>query len=114
MTAPENPACQAFAAELGAELVFGQVLIRRTDAGFALRHVADRDAAAESLRLLAFEEKSTTSAAAPALAENKAASLVQGMASGQIRYSRGVFRFKTLEEADEWGPDGGAQPAAAA
>lgn len=56
MTASGNPALQAFVAQLGEELVLAQVLIQRAGAGFALRHVADRDAAAESLRVLTLDE----------------------------------------------------------
>lgn len=52
MTVIENPALKEFAAQIGSELVLAQVLIRRSGAGYELRHVADRDAAAESLRVI--------------------------------------------------------------
>ena len=56
MTAFENPALAAFAAQLGAELVFAQVLIRRDGTSFAFRHIEDAGALAESLRTIAIEE----------------------------------------------------------
>lgn len=34
--------------------------------------------------------------------DTKADSIARRMASGGIRIPRGVYRFKTLEEADEW------------
>ncbi len=52
----ENPALKEFAAQIGSELVLAQVLIRRGVAGYELRHVEDRDAAAESLRLIQLNE----------------------------------------------------------
>ena len=33
---------------------------------------------------------------------DRAAEISRRMASGEIRIPRGVYRFKTLEEADEW------------
>lgn len=48
----ENPALKEFAAQLGSELVLAQVLIRRSGAGYELRHVEDRDATSESLRVI--------------------------------------------------------------
>jgi hypothetical protein len=50
MVAIENPALKAFTAQMGNEVVLAQVLIRRKGGGYELRHVQDRDAAAESLR----------------------------------------------------------------
>lgn len=41
MTAPANPALDAFVADLGESKVVAQVLIRRTGNGFTLRHIAD-------------------------------------------------------------------------
>ena len=38
-----NPAIAAFVALIAPELVFGEVLLRRTTEGFELRHVADRN-----------------------------------------------------------------------
>jgi hypothetical protein len=46
----ENPAVNAFAREIGGELVLGQVLIRRGGAGWELRHIADRALEEDSLR----------------------------------------------------------------
>jgi hypothetical protein len=46
----ENPALKAFVAKMGDEVALAQVLIRRRDGGYELRHVQDRDVAAESLR----------------------------------------------------------------
>ncbi|HZQ48337.1 MAG TPA: DR2241 family protein, partial [Verrucomicrobiae bacterium] len=48
----ENPALKEFAAHIGSELALAQVLIRRSGSGYELRHVEDRDAAAESLRVI--------------------------------------------------------------
>jgi hypothetical protein len=47
-----NPDLAAFLAAWEEEIVFGQVLARRASCGFALRHVADREAAEETLRLV--------------------------------------------------------------
>jgi len=33
---------------------------------------------------------------------DRAAEISQRMKSGEIRFPKGVFRFKTVEEADEW------------
>jgi hypothetical protein len=51
-----NPAWQAFAAQLKKELVWAQVLIQRTDQGFELRHVTDRDTESAALRKLEVAE----------------------------------------------------------
>ncbi len=51
-----NPAWEAFVARLGDELVLAQVLIARREQGYELRHVADRSAPAEQLRLLPVAE----------------------------------------------------------
>src|SRR5580692_3391050 len=48
----ENPALKEFAAQIGSELVLAQVLIRRSGAGYALRHEEDRNMTAESLRVI--------------------------------------------------------------
>jgi len=53
MTVVANPALEKFVAQLGRELLLAQVLVRRIDAGYELRHEADRAAAVESLRLIA-------------------------------------------------------------
>ena len=55
----ENPALKNFAAQIGAELVFAQVLIRRQGKGYELRHVDDRSANAESLRKMKPEDART-------------------------------------------------------
>ncbi len=47
-----NPDCREFLAAFEAEIVLGQVLIRRQERGFELRHAADRPAGAQTLRLL--------------------------------------------------------------
>ena len=50
LTSANHPALQAFLAQIGRELVLAQALIRRVEPGYELRHVADRDLAADSLR----------------------------------------------------------------
>jgi len=52
VTCANHSALQAFLAQIGRELVLAQALIRRVEPGFELRHVADRDRAAKSLRQL--------------------------------------------------------------
>ena len=52
----ENPALKEFAAQIESELVLAQVLIRRSGVGYELRHLEDRDAVAESLRLIKLNE----------------------------------------------------------
>ncbi|HEX4121277.1 MAG TPA: DR2241 family protein [Verrucomicrobiae bacterium] len=47
-----NPAFTEFLAAFDAEIVVGQVLIRRAGRGFELRHAGDRDAADELLELV--------------------------------------------------------------
>ncbi len=56
MAAFENWALNAFAAQLGAEVVFAQVLLRREGAGFTLRHVEDAQVPEAALRLMTVEE----------------------------------------------------------
>lgn len=56
MSVIENPALKAFVAQLGSELTFAQVLIRRTGPEFELRHVDDGGTPADSLRQLPLEE----------------------------------------------------------
>ncbi len=56
MTAIQNPALDALVAEIKPELVFAQVFIRRIDTEFELRHVGDRDTAAEELNLISESE----------------------------------------------------------
>ena len=52
VTSANHPALQAFLARIGRELVLAQALIRRVEPGYELRHVADRDRAAKTLREL--------------------------------------------------------------
>lgn len=52
MSAFENPAVAAFVSETKPELVFAQILVRRVEVGFALRHIEDREHALENLRLV--------------------------------------------------------------
>jgi len=47
-----HPALQAFVAQIDRELALAQALIRRVEPGYELRHVADRDRAANTLREL--------------------------------------------------------------
>ncbi len=56
MAAFENWALNAFVAQLGAERVFAQVLLRRDGAGFILRHVEDAQVPESDLRLMTIEE----------------------------------------------------------
>jgi hypothetical protein len=51
-TSANHPALRAFVAQIGRELVLAQALIRRVEPGYELRHVADRDRAANTLREL--------------------------------------------------------------
>lgn len=55
MTKPAHPALAAFVAQLGDELVFAEVLIRRAGAGFEVRHRDDSAAASDSLRGVTIE-----------------------------------------------------------
>ena len=48
------------------------------------------------------KEKPTSPDPFSTATDNKADSIARRMASGGIRIPRGVFRFKTHEEADEW------------
>jgi sirohydrochlorin cobaltochelatase len=66
----ENPALKAFVAQIGAETLFAQVIIRRSGGGHELRHIEDRDVAADALRALRLGE---------------ARSLAQFTAAGEFR-----------------------------
>ncbi len=46
----ENPALKAFVAEIKTELLFAQILVRRSGKGFELRHASDATKPAEILR----------------------------------------------------------------
>src|ERR1041385_7585742 len=52
MPSVANPAVRAFVAQIRNDLVFGQVVIRRTENGYELRHVDDGDRAPAALREL--------------------------------------------------------------
>jgi len=70
MATIENPALKPFVARIGNELVLAQVLIRRNETGYELRHVEDQAAAPALLRLLKL---------------NDARSLAQFTAAGAFR-----------------------------
>ena len=59
MVAVTNPPLAAFSAALSTELVLAQVRVRRLAAGFALRHVDDRDGADDTLRSVSLNELRT-------------------------------------------------------
>jgi hypothetical protein len=48
----ENPALKAFVEQMGDEILWAQVLIRRSGAGYEIRHIEDREMAGESLRVV--------------------------------------------------------------
>jgi hypothetical protein len=56
VTAVANPALKAFIAQLGDELLFAQVVIRRAERGYELCHEADRQRAPNELRLTPVSE----------------------------------------------------------
>lgn len=56
MAAVNNPALAAFCAAIGSELLLAQVLVRRQPAGFELCHASDREAEADTLRLVSASE----------------------------------------------------------
>ena len=56
MTAVANPALKAFIAQLGDELLFAQVVIRRAGSAYELRHESDRQRATKELRLTPVSE----------------------------------------------------------
>jgi len=56
MTSAANPAIDAFVRLIGAENVWGEVLIRARDSFFELTHMADRDAPPERLRRISFSD----------------------------------------------------------
>jgi len=56
MAVIENPALKPFVARIGNELALAQVLIRRNESGYELRHVEDQAATPASLRLLKLNE----------------------------------------------------------
>jgi hypothetical protein len=66
----ENPALKRFTAELGGELIFAQVFIRRIGRGYELRHATDVAESPETLRLAA---------------DSGARALAQFTAEGQFR-----------------------------
>ena len=52
MVALANPALEKFVAQIGSELILAQVLIMRKDRHYELRHLTDRSAAEDALRLV--------------------------------------------------------------
>jgi len=56
VTAVANPALKAFIAQLGDELLFAQIIIRRAGRGYELRHEADHQRASEELPLTPVSE----------------------------------------------------------
>jgi hypothetical protein len=56
MKAVENAAWEAFIAQLGDQQLLAQVLVRRQERGFELRHAADHSVAAETLRQVKLED----------------------------------------------------------
>ncbi|KAF0177651.1 MAG: hypothetical protein FD161_2295 [Limisphaerales bacterium] len=56
MAAVNHPALAAFCAAIGSELLLAQVLVRRQPTGFELRHASDREAGADTLRLVSASE----------------------------------------------------------
>src|SRR5437773_8668661 len=50
MTAAAHPALERFVRQIGDELELAQVLIRRVEGGYELRHQTDRSCAPEALR----------------------------------------------------------------
>ena len=56
MTVFENPPLDAFLRQMGEGILFAQLLIRREDTGFQLRHAGDDSAAIGTLRAVAIPE----------------------------------------------------------
>jgi len=56
VTALENPALNAFVAEIKTSLIFAEIVVRRLEKGFELRHVQDRECDAGDLRLISADE----------------------------------------------------------
>jgi hypothetical protein len=56
MAVIENPALSRFVAAIGTSLTLAQVVVRRTERGYELRHVADECRSPETLRLLKLGE----------------------------------------------------------
>jgi 4Fe-4S iron-sulfur cluster binding domain/DR2241 stabilising domain len=59
MVAMTNPALEKFVAQIGSELLLAQVLITCNGRGYELRHVADRSAPQQQLRLIELPELRT-------------------------------------------------------
>ena len=51
-----NPAIEAFVGAIGAEKVWGQILIQPSQSGFTIRHVADRSVPAEQLKRIGLSD----------------------------------------------------------
>jgi hypothetical protein len=56
MSLPENSALKTFIARIGDALVFAQIFIRRTNRGYELRHVDDRERDSATLRSISPNE----------------------------------------------------------
>ena len=90
MSAFVDPALKAFVSEIRSELVFAQILIRRSETGFELRHGEDGERAPETLRLIS---------------ESEIRPLTQFTASGAFRPLRSApnlqtgWRFLAADEA---------------
>ncbi|MEO8425570.1 MAG: DR2241 family protein [Verrucomicrobiota bacterium] len=56
MSLSSDPALEALVAKIGNELIVAQVMIRRTAAGFELRHVDDCEQSSDTLRVLSLND----------------------------------------------------------
>lgn len=75
-----NPALAAFVASFDREIVFGQVCLQRAGGGFEIRHIIDREMAAEALRTVP---------------ENEIRSLAQYSAGGTFRALKSTPNLKS-------------------
>jgi len=80
VTAFENPALKAFVAEIKTDLVLAQVLVRRLEKQFELRHVQDRESDPENLRRVG---------------ENEIRALAQFTATGAFRPLKSAPNLRT-------------------
>lgn len=87
----ENPALKAFVSQIGNEILLAQVLIRRSNSEYELRHVEERDSPIERLRLVRLAE---------------ARSLAQFTAAGEFRPLKAAptlakgWRIEAANDAD--------------
>ena len=89
MTAFENPALKTFVAEIKTDMVLAQVLVRRLEKQFELRHVQDRECDSGNLRRVG---------------ENEIRALAQFTATGAFRPLKSAPNLQTgwrLMAADE-------------